>query len=200
MVKKKTKQIKGGVKSRGSGVRRLLTAVGVIPTKPKPKQKVITRYKHIPLQEFQRLERLKKIRRFQQPGKLQNDNLEGVMHNFQKEKREQELSQALHSKELSAGTKEHLRRILTIQNKGSKDNAEMQRRLREKKLIESATSLLNTPNIFLKNELDFTNVDQSNILMAENVFKESENNPSILKPRLNSKTVLDTGEENTLRF
>jgi len=130
------------------------------------------------------------------PQVIQNTNREAVMAVYLQRKRQLELQQALRSRQLSPSTQVHLQQIMAIQNKGKRDNEEMQRRIRERKIVESATSLLATPYIFKGNELDVTVVKGDNILMAPSVFKENPED-MILKKR--GRTILDT-QENTLKF
>ena len=89
--------------------------------------------------------------------------------------------------------------VRRVQLKGKRDDVNMQRRLRERKMVSNATNIMATPFIFKDNSLDVTNVDDNNILMAENVFKERPDNQRILSQR--SVSILQTKEAgNDLHF
>lgn len=87
-------------------------------------------------------------------------------------------------KTISPNTQRILKRLRTTQLKSQRDDVEMQRRLKERRMVGKAGSLLATPYVFNRYQLNLTGVSEDNILMAPNTFKEDPiNNPHILKPR-----------------
>ncbi len=102
-------------------------------------------------------------------------------------------------KTISPNTQMMLRRLRKTQLKSERDDVDMQRRLKERKMVEGAGSILDTPYIFNKHQFNATGVEESNILNAPNVFKESPDNPHILKT--NRPNILQTAEGgNSLNF
>lgn len=115
-------------------------------------------------------------------------------HNIQKGLELQESN--IRNQKLTLNTKNMLDRLRRIQNKSRTDDLAQQRRQREKRILADAGSILKTPNIFLRHQVDFTGVKENNILKAESVFKENPED-NILRSR--GRNILDT-KENTLRF
>ena len=101
-------------------------------------------------------------------------------------------------KTISPNTKNMLLRLRRIQLKGKRDDVEMQRRLKERRMVASAGNLLKTPFIFKDNTLDITGVSSDNILMAPNVFKETPENFILRTKKLNILQTRESG--NDLRF
>jgi len=132
--------------------------------------------------------------------KLTNLDRAEVFRRFQMEKNLELIKQLQEQNQLSKNTREMLKNVGRIQNKGRVDDSRVQRIRRERQIIQDSTSLLRTPNIFNHAILDFTGIPEDNILMAENIFKHDKlKNPSILEPR--EHTILDTKKSNnTLRF
>lgn len=100
---------------------------------------------------------------------------------------------------VSPTTQAILNKLRHTQLKSERDDVEQQRRLREKKMVESAGVILNTPYIFNKHQLDTTGVDSDdNILMAPNTFKANDADNLLKQNKLN---ILQTSEAgNTLKF
>jgi len=85
-------------------------------------------------------------------------------------------------KTISPNTQSMLRRLRYIQLKPQRDDVENQRRLKERRIVASAGSLLATPYVFNRYQLDITGIKEDNILLAPNTFKNNPEN-NILKPR-----------------
>lgn len=139
-----------------------------------------------------------KSRRPQMPGQSNSDP-KAVYEKFKQQKQQMLISQALQSNQLSANTRAILERLARIQNLSRTRDLEQQRRLREKNVLAQAMDLTKVPYIFDKYQFDSTGVNSENILMAKNVFKETSDNPSIMKTeRLN---ILETKKSgNDLKF
>ena len=74
--------------------------------------------------------------------------------------------------ELSPNTRRELAIVATIQNKSKTDDARRQRIRRERKVMQKATSTLNTPFIFNEVLINPTQEVEGNPLRADNIFKE----------------------------
>ena len=102
-------------------------------------------------------------------------------------------------KTISPNTQKILRRLRYTQLKSERDDVDMQRRLKEKKMVAQAGNIMETPFIFNKHQIDLTGVEEENILNAPNYFKEREDNPNILKTKkLNIMQTMEAG--NNLKF
>ena len=93
-----------------------------------------------------------------------------------------------------------LTRLRKTQNKGKNDNIRQQRILEERRIISQKGNMMKAHTNMIDTTMDFTGVDaETNILMAPNVFKETEENGHILKT--NRPNILQTGiTGNRLRF
>ena len=142
----------------------LMTAMGLISGKKKTIQRPLT-----PQQKL-RLARLRSMRK--QRGNLNTDR-QGVMQDFETKKRQERIKNSVRNKELSPNTRLLLQRVAEIHNKASRDDNRQQRIVRERRLIQNATDLLQTPNIFAEKRglIDFTGTE-NNILQCDSVFKE----------------------------
>ena len=188
-VKKGVKGVKGKFKSqkkfKTAQLRKNLLKSGMYPKLPKKRSLS-------PARQMQ----LKRLQQLKKQQTMLNTNPQAVMENYHQSKRQAMIQQALKSKQLSPSVRYQLEQIQRIQTKGHRDNAEQQRRNREKELIFRSTSILATPNIFRETYIDPTGISSDNILRSPNVFKELPDN-NILKPR--RRTILDT-EGNDLMF
>lgn len=123
---------------------------------------------------------------------VQQSNLtpEQIQENYQKE---------LEREMISPNTQMMLDRIRWIQTKGARDNARMQRIVRERRLINQMTDLLRTPSIFGAGSSTINIFDDTNnILKAENLFKENPDNNILRRRRPSILQTRDTG--NDLKF
>ena len=121
-----------------------------------------------------------------------NTNPRAVVEGYNQEREVQKIKDALRSKGLSPRTRVILQRLMYIQNKGARDNAEMQRRVRERRIVSDAGSLLKAKNLFGKDSSNLNMLEvEGNILTAPNVFKEREDN-HIMKT--NRPNILQTSE------
>lgn len=91
---------------------------------------------------------------------------------------------------LSPNTQNMLNNLRRTQLKSERDDVEMQRRINERKIVASAGSLLKTPYIFNRYQFNSTGVEEDNILLAPNTFKEipgnrimKTNRPNILQTK-----------------
>ena len=93
-----------------------------------------------------------------------------------------------------------LTRLRKTQNKGKMDNIRQQRILEERRIVSQKGNMMKAHTNMIDTTMDFTGVDpETNILMAPNVFRESPDNPHIL--RTNRLNILQTKEAgNRLRF
>jgi len=100
---------------------------------------------------------------------------------------------------LSPSANAILTRLRKTQNMGKMANIRQQRILEERRIISQKGNMMKAHTNMIDTTMDFTGVDQTNILMAPNVFKESPDNPHILKT--NRPNTLQTGiTGNRLRF
>lgn len=88
-------------------------------------------------------------------------------------------------KAISPTTQNILRRLRSVQLKSQRDDVEMQRRIKERKMVGAAGSLLATPFIFNKFQMDVTKLapGDKEILKTPNVFKEREDVRAMLTSR-----------------
>lgn len=114
---------------------------------------------------------------------------------------EQRLRKQIEMQQVSPHTQMMLDRIRSIQTKGARDNANMQRIVRERMLVARESELLKAKNLFgpESNTMDIFNKND-NILNAENIF--SEMNPNAKKIiKTGRLSILDTKNAgNDLRF
>ncbi len=101
-------------------------------------------------------------------------------------------------KTISYNTQKLLRNLRRVQLKADADNIEMQRKLKERRMISKAGNILSTPYILNKHKLDFTGVKEDNILLAPNIFREIPENHILRPRRLNILQTKETG--NNLSF
>ena len=131
-----------------------------------------------------------------------NTDKKAVMEDFQRMKQQQLIQQALKSKQLSPSVRLQLQEVMRIQNKGKADDAEQQRRIRERQLVGSATSIMDAPFIFKDDgRINPTEeIKELNPIRCPNVFKESpDGSDNILRPkRLNIMQTKEAG--NNLKF
>ncbi|MBS3099048.1 hypothetical protein J4462_02450 [Candidatus Pacearchaeota archaeon] len=143
--------------------------------------------------------RLKQLQ--QQNQQLYNTNPNQVLLDYYQRKAQQLQQERSKNEKLSSNTKRLMDEVMRIQNLSRVRDSQQQRRNRERKLLANVLDLMKTPNIFAHANMDFTRLPEGDksILNAPNIFKEDQaNNPSILRPRV--RNILDTGEDNTLRF
>ena len=157
----------------------------------------------------QMVQQLQLQRTVQQPRQLQPQQLQQeVMEEFPNKKQQMNevmgkadddlnFRRWMAQRTISPRTQEILLRLRKTQLKGPRDDLEMQRRLEERRMVADAGNLMKTPFIFKTHQLDVTRVPEDNILKAPNTFKEDPEN-FILKKR--ARNILDTGEDNTLKF
>lgn len=101
-------------------------------------------------------------------------------------------------KTIHPNTQKMLRKLRHTQLKSERDDVEMQRRNKEKRMVASAGNILETPFVFNKHQLDTTGISQDNILLAPSVFREDPRD-NIL--RTNKLNIMQTGEAgNNLKF
>ena len=101
-------------------------------------------------------------------------------------------------KTIHPNTQRILRKLRHTQLKSERDDVEMQRRNKEKRMVAAAGSILKTPFVFNKHQLDTTGISQDNILLAPSVFRE---NPEDNILRTNKLNIMQTAEAgNNLKF
>lgn len=97
---------------------------------------------------------------------------------------------------ISANTLTMLDRIRRIQNSGKIANLEMQRRVRERRIVNNEMSLLKTPSLFGPESNTFNIFDESgNPLATPNIFKELPNNKIMKTNRPNILQTRETGHD-----
>jgi hypothetical protein len=172
-----------------------LKAIGVIPAVQTKRQ--------MPPQLKAYLQQKQQAREQTVKGYQQISNLDvDVVNDFyQKEKARQLAEIRKQQTMLSDSTKYKLQKLLEIQNKSKLADANKQRILREQRILGRSMALLNTPNIFAENNMDFSRLPEGtkDILHAPNIFAEDKTrNPSILGSRI---SILDTNStNNNLKF
>lgn len=93
----------------------------------------------------------------------------------------EEYKKQLEMQSVTPQTQAILDRIKWIQQKGPRDNANMQRVIRERKMVSQATELLKTPSLFGPESNTFNIFDETfNPLKAENIFAKRDDMPSLL--------------------
>lgn len=168
-----------------TGTRKLLSALAI----PKVKKQGITPQQKANLLRLQQLRKMSSV---------SNYNQKQILENYYKQRLIKKQEAIRKNSELSSNTKLLLENLQRIQTKADRDAEKMSRVVRERRLIQHATDLLKTPNVFAEKRglLDFTGVHSDNILKAENSFKEQ---PESFILRKRARNILDT-KENTLRF
>ncbi len=101
-------------------------------------------------------------------------------------------------KTIHPNTQKILRRLRHIQLKSERDDVEMQRRNKEKRMVASAGNILETPFVFNKHQLDTTGIGQDNILLAPSVFRENPEDNILRSNKLNIMQTREAG--NNLKF
>lgn len=133
------------------------------------------------------------------PSQLRNTNKEEVLKEYERQKKIALLMEEQKQKQLSISTQAMMRKLIKVQNKSRADDMKRQRIRREQEIISRSTSILSTPYIFKGTFVNPTENVEGNPLNAENVFKETPNNPHILST--NRPNILQTSEVgNTLKF
>jgi len=101
---------------------------------------------------------------------------------------------------ISPNTQRMLDTIRRIQNKGKTDNIEQQRRIRERNMVGRSMNLMKAHENMINTDMDMTGVNEENILMAPNVFREIQGN-HILQNNRGAFSLLNTREAgNNLKF
>jgi len=101
-------------------------------------------------------------------------------------------------KTIHPNTQRMLRRIRHTQSKSDRDDVEMQRRNKEKRMVAEAGNILQTPFVFNKHQLDTTGISQDNILLAPSVFRENPEDNILRTDKLNIMQTAEAG--NNLKF
>ena len=185
------------VGARARAVRRLASAVGATgkghagPGRPRGT------YKYgAPIQQFQRIQAQRKAMAQLQAQKFETDL---ISKGYSQEQIQQALAQrqatapqmsneeyerAIAEANVSPNTQMMLEEIKRIQGKGKADDDNMQRILRERKMVNNQMNLMKTPNIFkaIPGQMEgWLERPETNPLRAPNIFAEDRNrNPSIL--------------------
>jgi hypothetical protein len=182
------------VGARARVVRRLASAVGATgkghagPGRPRGT------YKYgAPIQQIQKLQSQRKAVAQLQAQKLQfeltrkgytPEQIQQIMAQQQFEASPEQYEQAVAEANVSPNTMLILEQIRAVQNKGKADDANMQRILRERKMVNQQMNLMNTPNIFkaIPGQMEgWLERPETNPLRAHNIFAEDRTrNPSIL--------------------
>jgi len=144
------------------------------------------------IQERQQPQQFQQVREFKKPFK--GDGPEKSVDE------ELEFNRWRAKEVLSPSAEAILTRLRKTQNMGKMANIRQQRIQEERRIISQKGNLMRAHENMIDTTMDFTGVDaETNILMAPNVFKESPNNPHILKT--NRPNILQTGVTgNRLKF
>lgn len=182
MAKRKTKRPVRKNKINSTKSRKFVQALVAAPSRPK---RVVVRRKPS-------VEELMARR-----GIMMNTDTKLVYQNYLKEKEKARQYHKYKEMNLSPHTREQLGRIASIQNKSKTDDYKRQRIKREQEILQKSMNILSTPYVFTDDSLDVTNVDdETNILMAPNVFKERDDNPHLLKTKkLNIMQTREAGND-----
>ena len=137
------------------------------------RQKIAQQYQPKAIQE-QQIE-MEMPMEMEQPIQQQvTSTQEDLMQNFQRE---------LQMQSITPNTQRILDQVRAIQTKGARDNANMQRVLRERKMVSQATELVKAPSLFGPESNTFNVFDETfNPLKAPNVFAAREDN-NIMRKR-----------------
>lgn len=169
------------------GTQRLLTAAGILPGRPKGtykygmpihKYKQLQAKKKVMFQAYQQEQQSRLVKRGLAPEQIQQlqtvrsaEQPPQPTHSVPDE--ELQFRKWLAQRTVSPNTQRLLDNLRRTQLKAKSDDVEMQRRIRERKMVSHAGSLLNTPFIFKDHNLNMTGVDGDNILKAPNIFKDT---------------------------
>lgn len=121
-----------------------------------------------------------------------------MLRQFEENKRYDAALSQVKNNQQSNSYRQIMANLLRTQNKGKRDVAISERRLRESRNVGRAQNLMKAHENMVKTTIDFTGVNSSNILMAENSFKENPEN-NILRKRKGARNILDL-QENALKF
>ena len=194
---------------------RLLAAVGASgnrshagPGRPKGT------YKYgVPIQRFKQIQQQKKNMAQLQAYNLQSEltkkgytpeQIQQIIAQKQatSQMSEDEYNKMVAESVVSPHTQAMLEEIKRIQGKSKADDANMQRILRERKMVNQQMNLMNTPNIFKSdpNRLnEWLERPETNPLRAQNIFAERPDTPHITQThRLNLLQTREAG--NSLNF
>jgi len=169
----------------------------VIPLKTKTKTKVKQKLTSEQLRNL----RLRKIQQQQMNNQIRarsNLSRQDMLEEYNQRRQTHLALQQQQNQTQSPSFKELRDNLLRVQNLGK--IAEMKRRriLAEREGISSMANMFKAHENLNKIRLDATGVKADNILLAENVFKESLNNPNILKS--NRPNILQTRETGNSLF
>jgi len=98
---------------------------------------------------------------------------------------------------LSPSAQRILLRLRRVQNRGKLDNIRQQRIHEERRIVQDKSNLFRAHENMIKVSMNFAGVDDTNILMAENVFKE---NPEDNILRSKRPSILNTKDTNNDLF
>lgn len=187
----KSKREKTAVKSRASRTKETLQALGVLGGKPESR-------KPSPAQLKARKLFAQRMKKAREQGVLYNRDMRGITSYHDLLRARMLLESRRRNEELSPQTRLMLDRLREVQTRGLRKDDQMQRVLRERRIIQNATDILRTPSLFdsknTRGKLDFTGVDPSeNILFAPNVFKERPDNKIMRTGRPNILQTKETG-------
>lgn len=206
-------------KRRQVATKRLLAAAGVLgggPTQTGPGRPRGTFKYGVPIQEYKRLQARKRalydvykqeeIKQLSRRGLTRRQiQTAQTVRTLEQPKTptsvaDDELAfrKFLAKRTISPNTQAILTRLRRTQLKAQSDDVEMQRRLRERKMVAGAGSLLNTPFIFKEHQMDITGVDEDNILNAPNTFKENPEDNILRQKRWSVMQTREAG--NSLNF
>jgi hypothetical protein len=215
----------GGVKKtrrRGTATKRLLSAFGLTKSQASgggPGRPTGTYKYGMPIHEFKKLQARKKAlyqsykqeqnmrlkKRGLTPEQIQQLQYQRTATqpglDIQESVPDEELAfrEFLAKRTISPQTQRILDNLRRTQLKAKSDDVEMQRRIREKKMVAQAGSLLATPFVFKDHQMNITGIPKDNILLAPNIMREREDNPHILQT--NKLNILQTTEAgNTLKL
>lgn len=224
---KRRKSLKRGTKQRYQATKKLLGAFGVIPGAGQvtgPGRPRGTFKYGMPIQKWKELQRRKKVlysqykqeeamqlrRRGLTPQQIQELQVQRTVQPPPQQAQPQQppsvaddelaFRKWMAATQVSPNTQRILDNLRRTQLKAQRDDVEQQRRHQERRMVASAGSLLATPYIFNRHQLNLTDVSGDNILMAPNVFKENpDGSGNILRPnRLNIMQTREAG--NNLKF
>lgn len=94
---------------------------------------------------------------------------------------------------ISPNTQRMLDHIRRIQLKGQRDNIDQQRRHRERIMVGRSMNMFRAHENMTPTQLDFTGVEQENILMAPSVFRENPENNILRTNRFNIMQTKEAG-------
>jgi len=195
---------KRAVKRRAEGTKRVLSAMGVIPTQTKTPQRLTQAYlnKLIYLRNKQ-LQQPRKIIIQGIPRNRTRQEIEQTLYNRYLQLRKDRESRDNFEQDLESVSYQKLRdRLIFVQSKCRRDNLRHKRRIAESRSLGMAQNLMMAHKNMLspqENAINFIDTENNILTPKINIMQDSEGSIHILRPR--GFNILQTSQAgNTLQF